>query len=332
MIERKLASIQRVIEIKPIEGADNIELAKVLGWHVIIKKGEFYPGELGVFFEIDSILPERGWAEFLRKNDFHVKTYKLNKFGVISQGLLLPIHELLPPYDPFGQEWTEGDDVTDYLDVTKYEAPITFNTETKGSFHPFIPKTDELRIQSFPVLLEHLKGKPYYITEKLDGTSCTVVKDDTGVHVYSRNLEVGEGSVYYRVLQDQGILEVIEANPCFALQGEIVGEGIQKNRLGLTGRKFFLYNIYDLNKFTYLDLEEFMDKSEAWNVETVPLLAYDSDFTMSIEELEEYAKGQYQSGHPREGIVVRPAKTTFTPLGRLSFKVINVDFLLKVKE
>lgn len=88
--KRALAYIVVIDSITAIEGADNIELAHIGGWNVVVKKGEFQPGDLGVFFEIDSKLPERDWSEFLRPKHFKIKTMKLGKFGVISQGLVLP--------------------------------------------------------------------------------------------------------------------------------------------------------------------------------------------------------------------------------------------------
>ena len=89
--KRALAYIVIIDSITPIEGADNIELAHVGGWNVIVKKDEFKAEDLAVFFEIDSKLPETEWSEFLRPKHFKIKTMKLGKFGVISQGLLLPI-------------------------------------------------------------------------------------------------------------------------------------------------------------------------------------------------------------------------------------------------
>lgn len=89
--QRALAYTARCGEISPIEGADRIELMKVLGWNVIVKKGEFTEGDLCVFFEIDSKLPETEWSEFMAAKHYKVKTMKLGKFGVISQGLALPI-------------------------------------------------------------------------------------------------------------------------------------------------------------------------------------------------------------------------------------------------
>ena len=115
--ERALAYIVNVDDVKPIEGADNIELACVGGWKVIINKSQFNPGDEAVFFEIDSLVPEAEWSEFLRPRKFKVKSYKLNKFGVVSQGLLMPMDIL-----PQNKRFKVGDDVTKVLGVKYYVA------------------------------------------------------------------------------------------------------------------------------------------------------------------------------------------------------------------
>ena len=115
--ERALAYIVKIDDIKPIEGADNIELACVGGWRVIVNKQQFNPGDEAVFFEIDSLVPETEWSEFLRPRKFKVKSYKLNKFGVVSQGLLMPMSIL-----PQNKKFKVGDDVTKVLGVKYYVA------------------------------------------------------------------------------------------------------------------------------------------------------------------------------------------------------------------
>ena len=67
---RKLASIQRVWKIEPIEGADRIELAHVLGWQCVVNKGQFQPMDIAVYFEIDSFLPIRDEFEFMRSSSY----------------------------------------------------------------------------------------------------------------------------------------------------------------------------------------------------------------------------------------------------------------------
>lgn len=110
---RALAYTARCGAIEKIEGADNIELMSVLGWKVITKIGEFKEGDLCVYFEIDSKLPEKEWSEFMAPKHYKVKTMKLGKFKVISQGLALPVNI-------FGVDIPdkEGVDVTEMLGVT----------------------------------------------------------------------------------------------------------------------------------------------------------------------------------------------------------------------
>lgn len=110
---RALAYTARCGKIEKIEGADNIELMSVLGWKVIVKIGEFHEGDLCVYFEIDSKLPEKEWSEFMASKKYKVKTMKLGKFKVISQGLALPtsVFDVEIPNE-------EGVDVTELLGVT----------------------------------------------------------------------------------------------------------------------------------------------------------------------------------------------------------------------
>lgn len=111
--KRALAYTARCGKIEKIEGADNIELVSILGWKVIVKIGEFHEGDLCVYFEIDSKLPAKEWSAFMEKKHYKVKTMKLGKFGVISQGLALPINafDVEIPNE-------EGVDLTETLGVT----------------------------------------------------------------------------------------------------------------------------------------------------------------------------------------------------------------------
>ena len=86
---RKLASIQRITDIRPIEGKDRIVQCHVNGWNVIIKKDEFKDGDLGVYIEIDSVLPDKPWFDFLRPKKFRIKTLRLS--GCRSEGIVFPL-------------------------------------------------------------------------------------------------------------------------------------------------------------------------------------------------------------------------------------------------
>lgn len=112
--ERALAHVEKIEWIRPIEGADNIELIGVLGWVCIAKKGEFNVGDMAIYIEIDSKCPETDERfAFLANKKFKVKTMKLGKFKVISQGLALPL-SLFPEL----HDRNIGDDVTEALKIT----------------------------------------------------------------------------------------------------------------------------------------------------------------------------------------------------------------------
>ena len=187
-MERKLASIQIVTEVKPIPGADRIEQLTVLGWSLVAKKNEFNPGDLLIFFEIDSILPtEAPWAAFMRDRKFRVKTVKMR--GCLSQGLALPLDILPPNFDMCMDVLKPGLDVTEVLGVRKYEPPETggVNGYVYGAPMPlFVPRTDEMRLQSAPELLEEIKQHDFYWTVKLDGFSATYIRTDRDYALWKR--------------------------------------------------------------------------------------------------------------------------------------------------
>ena len=198
--KRQLASIQKIRKLRPIPGADFILVAEVLGWECIVKKDEFREGDLVVYFEVDSILPQRPEFEFMRERKFRVKTIKLKK--QISQGLVMPLSVVPKALDRSGMYY-EGDDVTELLGVTKFDLQakaerdalmalenqmrqtkipkwlmnisafryiyFKLNPKIKGNWPSWIQKTDESRIQSSArKLMEHY-DKAWYVTEKLDG-------------------------------------------------------------------------------------------------------------------------------------------------------------------
>jgi RNA ligase (TIGR02306 family) len=195
---RKLASIQTIAAAEPIPNADAIERLRILGWSVVGKRGEFRPGENVVYCEIDSLLPESPEFEFLRKSSFkaaiieggqtlqragfRIRTVKLR--GQVSQGICFP-PSILPPGTP-----TEvGTDVTDALGIIKYEPPVPagMGGRVKGGFPAFLPKTDETRIQVLEALLTRYRGLPFFMTEKLDGTSFTAFLRNGEFGLCSRN-------------------------------------------------------------------------------------------------------------------------------------------------
>jgi RNA ligase (TIGR02306 family) len=329
-MERKLVSIQVVESVAPIAGADQIEQARVMGWTVVVKKGEFAPGDRCVFFEIDSVLPEGApWAEFMRPRGWRVRTLKLR--GVLSQGLALPLSIL-------GGEAPEvGAEVRERLGVVKFEPVLPDAREVAGPFPALVPKTDEIRLQSALGVLDEIRGRELYVSTKLDGTSATFFRDLQGGFVAcSRNWALAPGpNPVWRVAERYGLAEKLP--PGFALQGELCGPGIQKNRLGLSEVDVFCFSVVDARAGRYLDYVDFMAFCRERGLRTVPIerevRGEDAiGLEHTLERWLEAARGTYAGTKNRkEGIVVRPLVETpsATLGGRLSFKVINNDFLLK---
>lgn len=335
---RKLASIQKISDIRPIVGADNIEQATVMGWNVVVRRKEFRVGDDCVFFEIDSILPSTaGWARFMEQRKFRVKTVKLR--GCLSQGLALPIATVFHGGDE-RHVFNVGDDVTDVLGVIKYEPEIQASgSNVVGSFPADIPKTDEIRLQSALGVLDELKGVPFYITVKLDGMSGTFIRRQDGLDICTRNRLIdGSAACAHTFVANKYKLHELPVG-C-VIQGEVVGPGIQKNRLKLDQYDLYVFNVYDINTRRYLDFDEFILFCFKHKLKTVPV-EYEIDeedvksFPMTLETFLRLADGEYpMTGNVREGIVVRPMHERHSDVlgGRLSFKCINNRFLLTEEE
>jgi len=326
---RKLASIQKIKSLAPIEGADAIEKAQVLGWQLVVKKGEFKVGDFCVYCEIDSIMPNRPEFAFLESRKMRIKTAKLR--GQVSQGICFQLSVL-----PEGTPIEEGLDVTALLGVTKYEAPIPAALEgiMKGRFPSFIPKTDEPRVQIVQELLDDNLGKLCYITEKLDGSSVTYYIKNDEFGVCTRNLEIleDEKNSQWKFAREMDLENKMrQLNLNYALQGEIVGESIQKNTLKLRGQTVFFYNVFDIDAYRYLDFKDFVSLVESLGLKTVPIINDNYILENDIDKIVEMSIGKSLINPQgwREGIVIRSQKEQFVKGERLSFKAVNPKFLLK---
>lgn len=339
---RQLASIQRITAIDPIEGADAIECASVLGWKVVVKKGEYAVGDLAVYFEIDSVPPDEDQYKFLwrfaevRPNNFRIKTVKLR--GQISQGILFPwdvaenaVMEQMDQSDAcqyLGTDWSEGDDVTELLRVAKYEVPLPRGSaDVEGQFFDGVIKTDEERVQSAEGAkrLVALQGQMYYITVKCDGASMTVAMHEGKPKVASRNYRLADtpDSAYWNAARNGGLLDLVAACPWWAIQGELVGPGIQSNRLGLKQHECLIFNVYDRNMGMYVS---FIELKEIAGDMMVPLVEAGYSFRKDQDDLLKLAEGKYAgTTNEREGIVIRSQ----VPDNRISFKCVSNRYLLK---
>lgn len=334
MIERKLASIQEIKEINPIPNADAIEVATILGWKVVIKKADnFNVGDKIVYFEVDSKLPPKPEYEFLANYGYRVKTQKFR--GQVSQGLVLPMSIL-----PDGV-YNVGDDVSELLGVEKYEIPLPLSVagDIMGTFPGFIEKTDETRIQILGDILPKYNGTKFYATEKVDGTSITLFNKDGDIGVCTRNNRMKEtpNSAPWNVLKKLGAIDKIKQFNNIAIQGELIGWNIQGNKYKLKTNefRFYMFNAFDINKYRPLPLNDMLKMAEALGVNTVPMIDIDYTLNFDVDTLVEMSKGQSKinSQTRREGLVFKSVEYIEDPkLGRLSFKVINPDFLIKYGE
>lgn len=335
-MDRKLAHLETIREVIPHNNADSLEIVKILGWTLCVLKGQFQKDQQVVFIEPDAILPEgRPEWEFMRDRHFRVKTIRLR--GVISQGLVFP-KTILPM--PAILEVELGQDVTELLGITKYEPyiPAQLAGKIKGNFPGFLHKTDEQRIQGVPEVLERWKGFAFLMTEKIDGTSFTAYLKDGVFGVCSRNLELQEddcNTVYWKIAKELDLknkLEILGGN--WAIQGELIGQGIQKNKYCLSNVQLKVFNIFNIDLGKYLDQDDLANKIVLLGLDPVPLLNQ-IVLNHTVDQLVELSKGssKLNSKIPREGIVFRPEHEMYDEdLGRLSFKQINPEFLLKYDE
>ncbi|MBA4188274.1 MAG: RNA ligase (ATP) [Planctomycetaceae bacterium] len=350
---RKLASIQVVNAAEPIQNADAIERIRVLGWWVVVKKGEFKPGDKLVYMEIDSLLPERAEFEFLRASSykpavlgpegamqaagFRIKTIRLR--GQVSQGICFPLSIL-----PEGMDIAEDTDVTEILGVRKWEPPVPagMSGRVKGGFPGFLPKTDETRVQVLEKTIEKYRGTTFYLTEKLDGTSFTAFLREGVFGVCSRNLSLDptdETSLFMRVAKRYNLEAKLRAFAAVrgfepAVQGEVIGPGVQQNKYGLTELSLRLFNVFDVSGYRYLNYADMLTAVAEMGLEAVPQLGT-LVLTHTVDELVALSEGMSVLNPKayREGVVLRPiTEVQDDYLGRLSFKVINPRFLLKYDE
>lgn len=359
---RKLASIQTVGWVSPIEGKDRIELIGVLGYQVIVKKDEFKVGDPVVFVEPDSVLPEREEFEFLRKNKFRIKTLKLSQ--VISQGICFPLSIL-----PSGKDCKLDDDVTEIMGIKQYDKTIDVDPvvnekkpknpvvkflcrwkffrkifknkkETRG-FPDFISKTDECRVQVMPKILENKEIK-YVVREKVDGSSSSYFlrrlpkkfrwqKDKFDFGVCSRNLRLNNEfkTPYWQIAQKYSIkdvlMQIIGDSEFVAIQGEVVAPKIQGNKYKVSEPDLYVFNlIFPKGKINCFVGEEWLaDYGLKW----CPLVAVGYTMPDTVNDLLNFSNGKSAlCDTMREGIVLRNYDHN------ISFKAVSPDFLIKNDE
>lgn len=322
---RQLVTLETISEIKEHTNADALELAKVRGWQVVVKKGEFQPGDEVLYFEVDSFLPisdprfsflePRGVRVMDGITGHPVGTARFR--GEWSQGLLKPV-----------SEFPEG-----IPDIAKWEKPIPAEIEGDVEGHfllSFAPKTDALRVENLGRVWPEIQKHEWIATEKIDGTSTTFVNDAGTLRVCSRNYEISRPSARFDLADKLNLLEHLPVD--HTLQGEYFGENIQSNPLGIKGTDFKAFNLFKKTEKgpVVVPYAEWPDALAALRVPVLPLT-----LPQTIDEAVEQADGMKSQIAPQrraEGIVWQGPKG-FTFLGeRPGFKAISRTYLAKQKD
>jgi RNA ligase (TIGR02306 family) len=405
---RKLATIAKILDVKPIEGADNIEKIFVRGWQCVAKKGEYKPGDLCVYVEVDSIMPDglseekkEAWKalnkqmskvsteedrmilreamneiikentrpefEFLRDKKFHIKTRRI--LGEISQGICFPL-SILPirinddgipegfiPDSFETRDWREGEDVTSVLGVTQYIAPdpAVMGGDVKGELQDVgFLVSDEERLENLNAKYEEMRKFRYFKTEKLDGTSFAAYLKNGEFGVCGRHVNYKQPdddipfdkmNVYWKAalkidLEAKMRKMVAERDPGLdsniVFQGELIGEGIQKNLYKLNGQEIRFYNAFNIDAQEYLSYECFLNIMNELGLKTVPVLDDNYELPERALDMLEEADKTYSVLNPKQLIegFVYVAKGELSPLTkitrssfkRLSFKAKSRTF------
>ena len=334
----KVATIEQIKEVRPHPNADALELATIKGWQVCIKKNEFKAGDLCIYICVDSVLEDRPPYEFLRNKDFRIRTVRLR--GQISQGIAFPMslfktlgHDTVV----FGEPDIIGSDVSQYVGAMHYEKPMpaSLGGMAIGFMPGFLRKTDEDNIKNNPEILDELKGKPYYISMKVDGSSGTYFIKDGEFGVCSRKLQLrcDDKNAFWRMAVKYGLEQTLkESGRNLAIQGEVYGPGINGNLLGVTETQFRAFNLFDIDAGRYLGWKELQEFCFYNCIPIVETLETGPSFNMTLSELQSMTnKLVYENGNLAEGIVVRPLEETYSHVlkGRLSGKIISEPFELK---
>lgn len=340
---RKMAKICEIDKILPIPDADAIEVAFVGGWAVVVKKGEYTEGMRAVYCEIDSWIPTK-LAPFLSKGkeprEFEgikgerLRTIKLR--GQLSQGLLLNLDHAIP--------WTNSyhldDDVSEVLGIIKWEKPMNAQLAgvCKGNFPSLIPKTDQERCQNLKkeIVQANEAGTKFEITEKLEGSSMTCYLIDGEFGVCSRNMDLKEteGNSFWATARRDDVEEKMRSEfglADFALQGELIGPGIQGNIYKLMDTQFRIFDIYDIRRGEYVDPTTRQSMVANMGLSHVPFIAYTASLydTLGITDIPQllgFAEGMSMLANTeREGLVFKEVNGGFT------FKAISNKYLLGEK-
>ena len=328
----QLATIEKILSARNHPNADLLDLVTVKGWQVIVKRGEFKEGDLCVYVQMDTVLEPRPEYKFLESKHYRIKPIRLR--GMPSAGICFPL-SLLSPND-----YVLGQDVTGLMGVSKYEKPLPAQLAgtARSNFPGWLRVTDEPNLRTYPDAVEELKGKEIVITIKQDGSSASFYYKGGEFGVCSRRLDLleSENNSFWKIARQLGLEQKLKKineqyHGEFALQGELYGEGIQKNPAKIKGVNLVAFNLFDISKQEYCShgvLEGICQIEELPMVKVIyrgPAFECLADYIkLANEQFYDEAKTI-----PAEGIVIRPVEECRSmALGsRLSVKVINENYV-----
>lgn len=338
----KVASIEKIQDIKVHTNADSLELATVLGWQIVVKKGEFKKDDLIVYINIDSVVDPHPALDFLANKKYMIRPIRLR--GEISQGLCLPLRELFKFSDKnpeiftseeAGKAWiealTEGTEISNFIGAKHYEKPVPacLAGVVKGSFPSFLVKTDEDNLRNYPVALEEVADKEVYYSLKMDGSSGTFYIKDGVFGVCSRNMELKESeeNSFWQVAKKYNLQEkLISTGKNICIQAEVYGPGIQGNPTGVKAIDIAVFNVFDIDTGSYYGLHDVVEFCKQHELPMVKIL-YTGPANKNIDDLVACARElKYENGKKAEGMVIRtvePIKSNVLASRRWSGKILN---------
>ena len=331
---RVLTRIVTIDDIVPADNADRLEIAIVGGWRVVVAKGQFHAGDRAVFAEVDSLIPADnpafGFSDGMvsqaktvdGKKYVRIRTIRLR--GNLSQGILFPLGNF-----PQLQGVADGEDISDILGILKYEPVDNSEAHIAGEFDQSVArKSDSERVQNLTKIFDSLRDDYQWVaTEKLDGQSITIAKTDGKLRIFTRNKEVDvEGHKLFQVHPREFFERIIPEG--WALQGELIGEGIQSNKLKVRGLDYRIFSVFaDGNE---VPLEKWHQMEELYSM-AVPTLDINLEDFQDANALIQHVDGlesAYCPGVLAEGVVFHQVDGKTIPrLGRSTFKVISNAFL-----
>lgn len=354
-------SIEKVKNVQAHSNADRLDIATLKGidFSFVVAKDTLKSGDLVVYFPIDSLLPM--WivetmglvgklshgkvpTDNTERLQNRVKTVKLR--GEISQGVMARPSDLYIP----DKLIFEGSDLTDYLEVEKYEAPVIVSSA--GNLVRLPEGVAVYDIEGFerhPDVFELLLNQRVFITEKVEGSNFAVYYDGKKPIVCQRNyaIEPIEGKfhdwwkVYYRNFApviddifhfyDYDYKSRGETIKWIVVRGEMVGPGIQGNYYKTFDHTVLVFDIEINGK--PLDYDDFMNLCAALLIKIVPFLGVGTLREMlDGKTIKEFSNGRslLLNDALREGIVVKPVVEQVHPeIGRLFLKQRSPEYLAK---